>query len=140
MILLAISESIDIETALGMMLLGATLGTVVTLLIIITQQRLKKQVLDVKINDNFHLNVLDQVNKQLIPFLPEFLERYDPKDARFLGNPIDLIIFDGLDKGDLKRIVFVETRSKSMQLNNRELMIRNIIQSKKVEWEILEKD
>jgi len=140
MILLTISESIDIETALGMIVLGMTLGTIVTLLIITSQQKLKKHELNKKINNNSHLYVLDQVNKQLIPFLPEFLERYNPKDARFLGNPIDLIIFDGLDKGDLKRIVFVETRSRSTQLDNRELMIKNVIQSKKVEWEILEKE
>jgi len=88
MILLTISESIDIETALGMIVLGMTLGTIVTLLIIMSQQKLKKHELNKKINNNSHLYVLDQVNKQLIPFLPEFLERYNPKDARFLGNPI----------------------------------------------------
>jgi len=41
MILLTISESIDIETALGMIVLGMTLGTIVTLLIIMSQQKLK---------------------------------------------------------------------------------------------------
>jgi len=34
----------------------------------------------------------------------------NPKDARFLGTPLDFIVFDGLDEGEVRRIVFVEVR------------------------------
>ena len=32
--------------------------------------------------------------EHLIPYFPDF--PYNPKDVRFLGSPIDLIVFDGL--------------------------------------------
>ena len=49
--------------------------------------------------------IAGKVTERIIPYLPEF--RYNPKDARFIGSPIDLIVFDGLDEGDLRKIVFV---------------------------------
>ena len=36
--------------------------------------------------------------EQLAPYLPEF--KYDPTEARFIGSPIDLIVFPGLAAGD----------------------------------------
>jgi len=94
--------SMDVLTVLGSIMVGATFGVVITLGIIMGKKRLKdKHKINKEIEKNSHSNILDQVNNQLIPFLPEFLEKYNPKDARFLGNPIDLIIFDGLDKGEL---------------------------------------
>lgn len=57
--------------------------------------------------------IAGKVTEHIIPYLPEF--RYNSKDARFIGSLIDLIVFDGLDEGDLRKIVFVEVKSgKSM--------------------------
>ena len=38
-----------------------------------------------------------KVYEQLLPYLPEF--PFNPKDVRFLGSPVDLVVFDGLDEG-----------------------------------------
>jgi len=38
--------------------------------------------------------IAGKVSEHLIPYLPEF--RYNPKDARFIGSPIDLIYSTGL--------------------------------------------
>jgi predicted Holliday junction resolvase-like endonuclease len=84
-----------------------------------------------------HSTIIGQVTEQLIPFLPEFLSRYNPKDTRFLGSPIDLIVFDGLDEGNLRRVVFVEIKTGNSQLSDRERMVRDVVQSKLVDWEIL---
>lgn len=35
-----------------------------------------------------------KVTEHLMPYFPEF--KYNPKDVRFIGTPIDLIVFDGL--------------------------------------------
>lgn len=35
-----------------------------------------------------------KIAEQIAPLLPEFL--YNPADARFIGSPVDYIIFDGL--------------------------------------------
>ena len=67
--------------------------------------------------------------------MPEF--KYNPKDARFIGSPVDLIVFDGLDEGDLRRIVFVEVKSGKSTLSKREKLIRDAIEQRKVEWVVL---
>jgi len=38
--------------------------------------------------------IVGNVSEHFIPYLPEF--RYNPKDARFIGSPIDLIYSTGL--------------------------------------------
>jgi predicted Holliday junction resolvase-like endonuclease len=45
-----------------------------------------------------------KITEHFIPFLPDF--KYNPKEARFFGSPIDFIVFDGLDNGEIKNIVF----------------------------------
>src|SRR5258706_7365870 len=45
-----------------------------------------------------------KVHEQLVPYLPEF--GFNPKDARFLGSPVDLVVFDGLSAGEVRRVVF----------------------------------
>jgi predicted Holliday junction resolvase-like endonuclease len=60
--------------------------------------------------------------------------RVYPKDARFLGSPVDLVIFDGLDSGRLERVVFVEVKTGTAGLSNRERQLRATIQARRVEW------
>lgn len=79
--------------------------------------------------------ITGKVTEHLIPYLPEF--KYNPKDTRFIGSPIDLIVFDGLDDGELRKIVFVEVKSGKSTLSKRERLIRDAIEQKRVEWEIL---
>ncbi len=75
---------------------------------------------------------IGKVQEQLIPYLPEF--RYNPKDARFLGTPVDLVIFDGLDDGRVRRVVFVEVKTGSSALTGRERQVRDVIEARAVEW------
>jgi len=79
--------------------------------------------------------MLGQITEHLVPFLPDF--KYNPKDARFLGTPVDLIVFDGLSDGQLKQVVFIEVKSgSSKQLTQRERQVRDIIMDKHVCWEL----
>ena len=75
---------------------------------------------------------LGKVTEHLIPYLPDF--EYNPRDVRFLGSPIDLIVFDGLDEGDLGDIVFIEVKTGDSDLNNRERRVREAVQNKRVKW------
>src|SRR5207302_822704 len=59
-----------------------------------------------------------KVHEQLVPYLPEF--GFNPKDARFLGSPVDLLVFDGLDAGELRRVVFIEIKTGGSALTGRE--------------------
>jgi predicted Holliday junction resolvase-like endonuclease len=73
-----------------------------------------------------------KVHEQLIPYLPEF--GFNPKDARFLGSPVDLVVFDGLSAGDVRRIVFLEVKTGGAALSTRERQVRNVIEAREVEW------
>ena len=76
--------------------------------------------------------------EQMAPYLPEF--QYDPTEARFIGSPIDLIIFPGLSKGDPQEIVIMEIKSgKTVQLTPQERKIRQLIEDGMVRWELLQK-
>lgn len=76
--------------------------------------------------------LVGKITEHFIPFLPDF--SYNPKDARFLGSPVDYVVFDGLSEEDLKRIVFVEVKTNLGTLTKRERQIRDAIQAGKVEW------
>lgn len=50
------------------------------------------------------------ITQHLVPYFPDF--PWNPRDARFIGTPIDLIIFSGLsEEKDLEGIIFVEVKS-----------------------------
>jgi predicted Holliday junction resolvase-like endonuclease len=73
-----------------------------------------------------------KVHEQLTPYLPAF--PYNPKDVRFLGSPIDLVVFDGLAEGQLQRIVFLEVKTGGSSLTGRERQVRDTIEAGEVEW------
>jgi len=73
-----------------------------------------------------------KVHEQLVPYLPEF--GFNPKDARFLGSPVDLIVFDGLAAGDVRRVVFLEVKTGGAPLNTRERQVRDVIEAREVAW------
>jgi predicted Holliday junction resolvase-like endonuclease len=73
-----------------------------------------------------------KVHEQLIPYLPEF--GYNPKDARFLGSPVDLVVFDGLAEGQVRRVVFLEVKTGGSPLTRRERQVRDVIEAREVVW------
>lgn len=73
-----------------------------------------------------------QVFEQFAAYFPDF--EFSPKDAQFLGRPVDFVVFDGLDEGELRRIVFVEIKTGGAALSTRERRIRDTIRRGDVEW------
>ena len=73
-----------------------------------------------------------QVFEQFAAYFPSF--EFNPKDAQFLGKPVDFVVFDGLDEGELRRIVFVEIKTGEAVLSARERTIRDAIDRGDVEW------
>ena len=72
--------------------------------------------------------------EQLVPYLPDF--PFNPKDARFLGSPVDFVVFDGLSDGggDVRRIVFVEVKTGDAELSTRERRVRDAVRGGQVQW------
>ncbi|MBI4503857.1 MAG: hypothetical protein HY700_22180 [Gemmatimonadetes bacterium] len=73
-----------------------------------------------------------KIYEQLVPYLPGFA--FNPKDARFLGTPVDFVIFEGLSEGEVRRIVFVEVKAGNSQLTTRERDVRDAVKAGNVEW------
>lgn len=73
-----------------------------------------------------------KVHEQLVPYLPEF--GFNPKDARFLGSPVDLVVFDGLAAGAVRRVVFLEVKTGGAPLTARERQVREVVEAREVEW------
>lgn len=77
-----------------------------------------------------------KITEHLVPFFPDF--PYNPKEARFLGTPVDLIIFNGLSDNKVKEVVFIEIKTgKSANLTTRERSLKQCIESGVVKYEII---
>lgn len=79
-----------------------------------------------------------KVYEQLLPYLPDF--PYNPKDVRFLGSPVDLVVFDGLDRGLVERVVFIEVKTGQSNLTRRERQVRDAVKAGRVDWLELRRD
>ena len=74
--------------------------------------------------------------EQLAPYLPDFA--YDPTEVRFIGSPIDFIVFPGLSQDDPREIVLLEVKSRGSKLSKREKRIRELVREKRIRWELYE--
>jgi len=75
---------------------------------------------------------MGKMTEHIVPYLPGF--NFNPADARFIGSPIDFVVFDGLGDGEVRKIVFVEIKTGSSNLSTRERNVRNAVQEKNIEW------
>jgi predicted Holliday junction resolvase-like endonuclease len=73
-----------------------------------------------------------QFSEQLAPYLPDF--PYLPTEAKFLGKPIDLIIFRGSDEKKISAVIFVEIKSGKAKLSPQEKELKKAIEEKRVRW------
>lgn len=74
-----------------------------------------------------------QFSEQLSPYLPDF--NYLPTECRFLGKPVDFIVFKGMDEKNISEIVFIEAKSGKSKLSPQEKSLRETIEKKRVRWE-----
>lgn len=80
--------------------------------------------------------VKGKVSEHLLPLMDKF--RYNGKDCRFIGTPIDYIVFDGLDEDSVKEVIFLEVKTgEHAKLTSRERLIRDAIQDGRVRWEVI---
>ena len=72
---------------------------------------------------------LGQISEQLVPFLDKF--KYDPKNAHFIGMPIDYIVFNN------DEVVFIEVKSGASTLSKKQSEIKKLITDGKVRFETI---
>jgi len=81
-----------------------------------------------------------KVTEHIVPYLPGF--DFDPKDLRFLGTPIDLIAFKGLNSSTeyVEEIVFIEIKTGRSGLSPREKAVKRAVEEKRVAWRTFNPD
>ena len=82
-----------------------------------------------------------QIAEQMAPLLPGF--RYLPADARFLGDPIDYLVFNGYTgvrderaRDDSLEIVLLEVKHGTSALSGFQKAIARAVQEGKVRFEV----
>lgn len=71
--------------------------------------------------------------EQMVPYFPDF--KYDPTEVRFIGSPIDMVVFPGLAKGDPEEIVILEIKTGKSCLTPQQKKIRQLIEDGMVRWD-----
>lgn len=110
--------------------------------------RAEKRFMEMK--DTFRQEILSKsravlkgrIGEQIVPFLEQF--KYNPSDARFIGSPIDYIIFDGYTElkdnkveGPITVVLADVKTGKSASLTHTERKIKQAIEEKRVKWETI---
>ncbi|MBG8554952.1 Holliday junction resolvase-like protein [Hymenobacter guriensis] len=76
--------------------------------------------------------IMGKVTEHLIPFQNGF--PFNPKEARFIGSPIDMIVFDGIDNEDVVDVYMLEIKTGDSSLSKRQRLIRDAVMNGRVHW------
>ena len=146
------------------MLIGACIGVVLTTLILSQTRNGKikaeyeRYIAELQLE---HQQALTQAQKrsvntsravlkgkmaeQFAPILPEF--QYLPSDAKFLGDPVDYVVFDGYTdlrdgqgKVDDVEIVLIDIKSGGARLTKGQQAIAQAIQQGRIRFETIRTD
>ena len=77
-----------------------------------------------------------QIGERFAPFEGGF--GYEPADARFLGSPVDYVVFDGLTDGQIRGVAFVEVKVGALPLTPFQRQVREAIKAGRVDWRVLQ--
>jgi predicted Holliday junction resolvase-like endonuclease len=129
---------------LALLTLAAILALIVVILVWQSERRrLEARIRDARKEsvDRARSTLKGQIAEQLLPLLPGF--RYRPADARFLGDPVDYIVFNGYtglrDEGADAReleIVLLEVKQGGSSLTPFQRSIARSVEEGKVRFEI----
>ena len=81
-----------------------------------------------------HSSISGKVAEHLAPLLPGWPVEFNPHDARFIGNPVDFLVFQGLNEGQEVSVFVVEAKTGRSRLNGNERRIRDAINAGRVHW------
>lgn len=126
------------DDLLIVLIVGMFIGAVITYYIsknILLNLVWKKTLVNKAIEES--RNVLKgKIAEQLVPLLQDF--RYNLADARFIGAPIDYIIFDGMSDNKTKfDIIFADVKKGNATLTLRQEKIREAVDAKRIKWETI---
>ena len=71
-------------------------------------------------------------SEQLAPYLPN--SPFNPSECKFIGKPVDFIVFHGLDEKNVTGVSFVEVKSGKAKLSGTEKTVKDAIDKGNVNW------
>jgi predicted Holliday junction resolvase-like endonuclease len=86
-----------------------------------------------------------KIAEHLVPMYRDVF-KYDPSDARFIGSPIDYLIFDGYtsvkdDNSDEPiTVILADIKTGNASLNRTERKIKEAVETGRVRWETIRLD
>ncbi|MBN18508.1 MAG: hypothetical protein CL758_03380 [Chloroflexi bacterium] len=101
----------------------------IIILLIKNIRYIKKEIIDLDKRKRSQSTLYGQITEQFIPFMNSF--PWDSKNFKFLGKPIDGIQFEK------EKIIFVEFKTANSTLNSDQRNIRELVNSGKVEFELI---
>lgn len=75
-----------------------------------------------------------QVNEQIAPFLPDF--KYNSADCKFLGQPIDIIVFNGISEENVTEVIIMDIKTGQASLSKTQRQIKKCIEEGKFRFEV----
>lgn len=123
------------------------IGAIICLAVVIAYMALMIHRLKVRHAENLKRTITTQrsvikgqIAEQLYPMMPNC--KFLPSDMRFIGHPIDFIIFNGYtdakdDGGDITEIIFADIKTGSATLSAHQRKIKQAIEEKRVRWETI---
>ncbi len=82
--------------------------------------------------------LLGKLWEQVSPYIPKF--PFNPSDMKFLGAPIDFIVFDGMGEKEIKEVIFLEVKSGDSKLSTQERKLKKAIEEGRVSWKLFNVD
>lgn len=84
-------------------------------------------------SDNTHFG---KMTEHLVPWLAD--TAFDPRDMRFVGSPVDFVVFDGLSAGRDITVYFLEVKSgRNPRLSAREERVRQAVLKRRFRYRML---
>lgn len=88
-------------------------------------------------NQRSRVALVAKIAEHFAPLLEGF--PYSFKECRHIGELVDYIVYDGLEEGEIRNVIFLEVKSRRSGIrvsNPRERMLRDAIDSGRVKYEI----
>jgi predicted Holliday junction resolvase-like endonuclease len=86
-----------------------------------------------------------KIAEHMVPLLQDIF-KYDPSDARFIGAPIDYLIFDGYsavkdtNSDNPITIIMADIKTGTAVLNKTERKIKEAVEAGRIRWETIQLD
>jgi len=72
--------------------------------------------------------------EKILPIMEDF--KWQLPDCRFLGDPIDLLTFNGLSENNIDSISFIEVKSGKARLNKSQKLVKEAVEDNRVKYRV----